>query len=171
MCPRLCRDARLAYGPGAVLWAIVRRLRFFVRLVLGRRRLQPTVLDLIELAANPLPLDVLKRGAGDWQEIDDGDDTTGGYDYAEPNKCECGLSWDVENADAFFNQKPNAQDIAALYATIDFPKTPSDACDPPCRAVDKGRRKRYRIYKNKKTGQFWLHCSKRVQWHCEKVEL
>jgi hypothetical protein len=29
----------------------------------------------------------------------------------------------------------------------------------------------FRIFKNKTTGQFWLVCTKRVQLHCEKVEL
>ena len=27
------------------------------------------------------------------------------------------------------------------------------------------------IFKNKTTGKFWLFCTKRVQWHCEIVEL
>ncbi len=80
-------------------------------------------------------------------------------------------SWNVHDASAFFNQKPVAQDITNLYATIQFPDKPTEQCDSPCEAVAQGRYKRYRIFKNKTTGKFFLYCSKRVQWHCEKVEL
>jgi hypothetical protein len=128
------------------------------------------LLDVLELASGPLP-DVLKEGADDWELIEDGDNTTDGYGWAEPHKCVCGLFWDVHTDSAFFNQKPTAQDLAALYANIQFPDKPSETCDPPCGAAVQGSYKRFRIFKNKVTGQFWLFCSKRVQWHCEIIEL
>jgi len=128
------------------------------------------LLDALELASHPLPLDVLKEAASDWELVEDGDNTKDGYQWAEPNKCVCGLSWDVNTASAFFNVKPTPKDIAALYATIKFPDTPSETCDSPCGSVIQGSYQRFRIFKNVKTGQFWLFCSKRVQWHCEVIE-
>jgi hypothetical protein len=129
------------------------------------------LLDVLELASHRLPLDVLKEAGSDWELIEDGDNTTDGYKLSEPNKCECGLSWNVHDASAFFNEKPTAQDIATLYATIQFPDKSDEPCDSPSQAVVQGRYQRYRVFKNKSTGKFFLFCSKRVQWHCEKVEL
>src|SRR5580700_10340302 len=115
------------------------------------------------MASNRLPLDILKQAAGDWELVEDGDDTTGGYQWENPHQCVCGLSWDVHDASAFFNAKPTAPDIATLYATIQYPDTPSEKCDGDCQSVVQGRYKRFRIFKNKTTGQFWLFCTKRVQ--------
>jgi len=112
-----------------------------------------------------------RRLEGSRQLVEGGDDTTDGYKWSEPTKCECGLSWNVHDASAFFNQKSTAQDITTLYATIQFPDKPSEPCDEPWDAVVQGRCKRFRIFKNKTTGKFWLFCTKRVQWHCEIVEL
>jgi hypothetical protein len=142
-----------------------------LRTLLPSRKRGLQLVDVIELASHPLPLGALKAGAGDWDLIEDGDDTKGGYKWEDPNKCVCGLFWDVHDASAFFNVKPTPKDIAALYGTIQYPDKPSETCDPPCGAVVQGQFKRFRIFKNKTTGQFWLFCSKRVQWHCEKVEL
>jgi hypothetical protein len=138
---------------------------------LSSRRRGLQLLDVLELASHHLPLDVLKEAGSDWELVEDGDDTTDGYKWSEPTKCECGLSWNVHDASAFFNQKSTAQDITTLYATIQFPDKPSEPCDEPWDAVVQGRCKRFRIFKNKTTDKFWLFCTKRVQWHCEIVEL
>jgi hypothetical protein len=136
----------------------------------GARRL--TIVDLIDLASHSsLPLATLKRDADDWELIDEGGDTKGGYKYSEPHQCECGLSWDAHTDGAFYNQKPNAQDITKVCKTVEYPKKASDTCDAPCVAVEQSRHEHWRIFKNKKTGRFWLTCSKRVQWHCERVQL
>jgi hypothetical protein len=138
--------------------------------ILRRPRLHLRLLDAIELAQAGLPLDTLKEEGSDWELIDEGDDTKGGFKWADPHKCECGLFWDATDNSAFFNQKPNAVDIANCYAGFDYPKKPSEKCDEPCIAVEQSRHKSWKIFKNKKTGQFFLFCSKRIQWHCEKVE-
>jgi hypothetical protein len=142
----------------------------------ARRRGGPQLrlLDAIEFLSNPgfrtgSALGPLKREATDWELVEEGGDSKDGYKYSEPTKCECGLSWDVTSSDAFFNAKPNAGDITACFASFDYPKKASEPCDPPCVAVEQSRHERWRIFKNKKTGQFWLYCSKRIQWHCEKV--
>jgi hypothetical protein len=140
---------------------------------LGLRRrpsVRLTALDAIELGRDGGFDPRILAGAGDWELVEEGGNTKDGYEYKDPHRCECGLSWDVNDADSFFNRKPNAQDIANCLATMQYPNKASEPCDEPCVAVEKGRFDRWRIFKNKKTGQFWLHCSKRVQWHCEIVQ-
>jgi hypothetical protein len=139
-----------------------------------RRAAQLSVFDAIELLSAPelrlVPqLGTLKERASDWELVEEGGNNKDGYKYSDPHKCECGLFWDVNTSDKFFNNKPNAQDVANCLAGLAYPNTPSEQCDAPCVAVEQSRHERWRIFKNKKTGQFWLFCSKRVQWHCERV--
>ena len=62
----------------------------------------------------------------------------------------------------------HAEDHAS-YAQVNAPAVLQN-CNAPCIAVEKWRGKWWALYQNTKTGQFWLRCSKRVEWHCELGE-
>lgn len=134
---------------------------------------EPLVPMLIELlksqAVSTSQLIGFLEDLPEWIFVDAGDDLEGGRSSsANPEQCVCGTDWMVRTAKAIFNALPAANDISALYSTIDYPKL--GACDPPCvpRQIFKG--KMWQIYKSRTSGQFMLFCSKRVQWHCETME-
>jgi len=109
-----------------------------------------------------LPGDIYQN----WELAGQGDQNEGDRQQsASPTQCPCGVDWAVNSAGQYFNARPNAADIAALYATIQFPNLGS--CEGECVAKETFRAQCWTLWRNKTTGQFWLYCSKRVQWHCE----
>jgi len=96
---------------------------------------------------------------GDWDEYKDSED---------PSQCECGNWWTAKVADAIFAAKPNQNDIAALMKKV---PEPTDAnrpkCSGECISVKTRRSEAWCIFRNKKTGQFGLTCTKTAMWHCE----
>ena len=104
----------------------------------------------------------------EWELVEEGDDVDGDRKSTpdNPTKCECGTDWTANYKIEYFNQKPTQKDITNCYDAIDYPKL--GKCDEPCVPVQTFKGKYYSIRKNKKTGEFKLYCSKRVQWHCER---
>src|SRR5262249_10573833 len=109
--------------------------RFLVRLLFPGyfwilRRLELLVYIFSEKLNNPALLGVVfpPDWPQKWELAGEGDQNDGDrQSSANPKQCPCGVDWAVNNASAFFNAKPNAIDIATLYATIQFPALGS--CD------------------------------------------
>lgn len=102
---------------------------------------------------------------GDWE--------LAGYDGAnegdrekswDPKKCPGGKDWTCNNTSQFFPARPTPAQIAALLATIDYPNI--GTCEGDCIPTETFRGECWVLRRNKRTGQFWLYCSKRVAWTC-----
>ncbi len=105
----------------------------------------------------------------DWEVVEHGGEPRGWRTHSpNPSQCECGREWMVDTQETIFNNKPNAGDVANCYNAINFPNNPQ-SCDAPCLPVKEAEKQWYLIQKNKNTGKFRLFCSKRRQWHCERV--
>lgn len=101
----------------------------------------------------------------DWIFVGTGGDMLGDRVRENEGQCPCETDWDLTGGTVILNAMPNQNDITALYATI--AESELGACSGRCLPMQTFSGKWYSIMKNTKTGQFRLHASKRVQWHCE----
>jgi hypothetical protein len=107
----------------------------------------------------------------DWELIESGGDWSEYKDSDDPSQCECGNWWTAKVAEAVFAARPNQNDIQTPMKTV---PEPTDAnrpkCAGECISVETRRSQAWCIFRNKKTGQFGLACTKSAMWHCELVK-
>ena len=101
----------------------------------------------------------------DWVVVERGGEMVGDRVRENEGQCPCERNWDLTGGSVTLKAKPTQKDITALYATIAEPEL--GACSGNCMPVTTFTGKYYVVMKNLKTGDFWVHGSKRIAWHCE----
>jgi len=88
-----------------------------------------------------------------------------------PTKCPCGHHWSAKVDSKFYDDKPKQAEIEQCLEKLAWPEN-GQKCESPCVPVDefKNELKYWQLWRNKETGKFEVFCSKRKQWHCEKVQ-
>ena len=82
--------------------------------------------------------------------------------------CPCQKEYTVNTRQTFFPQRPNPQQLQNCLNNPP-PTAPAEwKCPDDCVQVMTHRWTGFDVFRNKKTGQFLLNCSRFAQYHCKK---